>query len=61
MVKQYSDIAFQEIYCSKRNLKPQPLWSQHDGIAKPVFSQICGLKIDQACWSSQAGLEVVLF
>lgn len=46
MVKQSLDDAFQEIYCGKPNLKPQLLWSHHDAIAKPVFSQICGLKID---------------
>lgn len=48
MVRQSLDIAFQEIYGSKPNLKPQLLWSYHDGIAKPVFSQIRGLKIDYA-------------
>lgn len=48
MVRQSLDIAFQEIYGSKPNLKPQLLWSHHDGIAKPVFSQIRGLKIDYA-------------
>lgn len=46
MVKQSLDIAYQEIYGSKPNPKPQLLWSHHDGIAKPVFSQIRRLKID---------------
>lgn len=45
-MKQSLDIAFQGIYGSKPNLKPQLLWSHHDGITKPVFPQIQGLKID---------------
>ena len=45
MAKQSLDVAFQEIYGSKPNLKPQLLWSHHDGIAKPVFSEIRDLKI----------------